>query len=92
MNSFVTRDFDHSWMIPESSVSAKRIREALAIVDAINEAELLAALPAAAIDRHRHQTAESLLGILEKTLRSALIESPTRAAPCRAANKDGRPE
>jgi hypothetical protein len=92
MNSFLNRDFDNGWMIPESCVSAKNIREALCIIDAINEGELLSALPAVAIDRHRHQTAVFLLGILEKTLRDALTEIPTRARPCRAANGSVQPE
>ena len=92
MNSIVTRDFGNSWTIPEVCVSTKHIREALAIVDAINEAELLAALPAAAIDRHRHQTAVFLLAILEKTLRDALIEIPTHALACHATNESPRPE
>ena len=86
MNSFVTRDFETSWAIPESCITARRIREALAIVDAINAGELLAALPASAPDCHRHQTAVSLLGILEKSLREALVETPVTGYPCDAAN------
>jgi hypothetical protein len=92
MNSFITRDFDNGWMIPESCVSAKHLREALAIIDAINAGELLAALPASADDRHRHQTAVSLLGLLERTLRNALTEVPAKARPCQAAKKDTAPE
>jgi len=92
MSSLVTRDFDNGWMIPESCVSAKHIREALSIVDAINAGELLAALPASAIDRHRHQTAVSLLAILEQTLRSALSEFPGQTHPCHAAHTDAPPE
>ena len=78
-------------MIPETCVSAKHIREALAIIDAINAGELLAALPASVNDRHRHQTAVSLLGLLEKTLRNALAAVPAQAHPCQTANKDTAP-
>jgi len=92
MNSFITRDFDDGWMIPETCVSAKHIREALAIIDAINAGELLAALPASVDDRHRHQTAVSLLGLLERTLRNALTTIPVQAHPCQAANKDLAPK
>ena len=92
MNSFITRDFDDGWMIPETCVSAKHIREALAIIDAINAGELLAALPASVDDRHRHQTAVSLLGLLERTLRNALTAVPVQAHPCQAANKDMAPK
>jgi hypothetical protein len=91
MNSFINRDFDDGWMIPEACVSAKHIREALAIIDAINAGELLAALPASVDDRHRHQTAVSLLGLLERALRNALAAVPVQAHPCRAANKDTAP-
>ena len=91
MNSFITRGFDDGWMIPETCASAKHIREALAIIDAVNAGELLAALPASADDRHRHQTAVSLLGLLERTLRDALTAVPTQARPCQAANKDTAP-
>ncbi|MGA7675389.1 MAG: hypothetical protein WCA78_10145 [Rhizomicrobium sp.] len=88
MNSFINRDFDDGWMIPERCVSAKHIHEALAIIDAINAGELLAALPASANECHRHQTAVSLLGLLEKMLRQALSEVPAEVGPCQAANKD----
>jgi hypothetical protein len=88
MNSFITRDFDDGVMIPETCVSAKHIREALAIIDAINAGELLAALPASVDDRHRHQTAVSLLGLLERALRNALTAVPAQTHPCQAANKD----
>lgn len=81
MNSIITRDFESSWTIPESRVSAKHIRDALSIIDAINEGELLCALPAAEADRHRHQTAVSLLGIIEKCLRNALAEAPAAEIP-----------
>ena len=91
MNSLTTRDFDDGWLIPETCLSAKHIREALAIIDAINAGELLAALPASVNDRHRHQTAVSLLGLLERTLRNALIAVPAPAHPCQAANKDTAP-
>ncbi|MGC9953053.1 MAG: hypothetical protein ABSD21_02090 [Rhizomicrobium sp.] len=91
MNSFITRDFDNGWMIPETCVSAKHLREALAIIDAINAGELLAALPASANDCHRHQTAVSLLALLERALRAALTEVPAQAHPCHAANKDTTP-
>jgi hypothetical protein len=87
MNSLINRDFDDGWTIPETCVSAKHIREALAIIDAINAGELLAALPASVDDRHRHQTAVSLLGLLEKTLHNALSGIPAQAHPCQAANK-----
>jgi hypothetical protein len=88
MNSLFIRDFDDGWMIPETCISAKHIREALAIIDAINAGELLAAMPASVNDRHRHQTAVSLLGLLERTLRNALTAVPVQAHPCQAANKD----
>jgi len=88
MNSVITREFESSWMIPESCVSAKHIREALSIIDAINAGELLGALPAAQADRHRHQTAVSLLAILEKSLRNALTDAPAVARPCRAAEAE----
>jgi hypothetical protein len=91
MNSFIARDFDGGWMIPETCVSAKHIREALAIIDAINAGELLAALPASEGDHHRHQTAVSLLGLLERTLRNALAAVPVQAHPCQAAKKDTAP-
>ena len=88
MNSFINRDFDDGWMIPETCIPARQIREALAIIDAINAGELLTALPASVNDYHRHQTAVSLLDLLEKTLRQALNEFPTKAGFCRAANKE----
>lgn len=83
MNSITTRDFESGWMIPENCVSARHVREALSIIDAINAGELLGALPAAEADRHRHQTAVSLLGIVEKSLRNALSDAPAMAQPCR---------
>jgi hypothetical protein len=92
MNSFINRDFDDGWMIPKAHVSAKHFHEALAIIDAINAGELFAALPASENDRHRHQTAVSLLGLLEKTLRQALSEVPANAGPCRAANNEMLPD
>jgi hypothetical protein len=92
MNSFITRDFDNGWMIPETCVSAKHLREALAIIDAINAGELLAALPASTNERHRHQTAVSLLGLLERTLRAALSEVPAQADPCQAVDKNTAPK
>ena len=88
MNSLINRDFDDGWMIPETCVSAKHIREALAIIDAINAGELLAALPALVDDRHRHQTAVSLLDLLERTLRQALTAVPVQARPCQTANNE----
>ena len=88
MNSIVTREFESSWMIAEDCISAKHIREALSIIDAINAGELLGALPAAKADRHRHQTAVSLLGILEKSLRNALTDVPAVERPCRAAGAE----
>lgn len=92
MNSIITRDFDDSWTIPETCVSAKHVREALAILDAINAGELLAALPASEAERHRHQTAVSLLGLLERALRDALAAVPAQAHPCRAEIKDAAPK
>jgi len=83
MNSIISRDFERSWTIPESCASARHIREALSIIDAINAGELLGALPAAEADRHRHQTAVSLLAILEKSLRKALSDAPAATQPCR---------
>jgi len=88
MNSIMAREFESSWMIPESCVSAKRIREALSIIDAINAGELLGALPAAKADRHRHLTAVSLLDILEKSLRNALSDAPAIGRARRAANAE----
>jgi hypothetical protein len=84
MNSFNKRNFKNGWMIPESCASAKHIRDALSIIDAINAGELLAALPASANERHRHQTAVSLLGIVEQTLRDALNAVPTVSQTCHA--------
>ena len=81
MNSIITRDFESSWTNPENCVSAKDVREALSIIDAINAGELLGALPSAEADRHRHQTAVSLLGIIEKCLRNALAEAPAAEIP-----------
>lgn len=74
MGSIVSQDFDKSWALPENCVSEKSVREALSIIDAINAGELLAALPESAADRHRHQTAVSLLAVLEHLLRDALNE------------------
>ncbi|MDE2498682.1 MAG: hypothetical protein KGL56_00710 [Alphaproteobacteria bacterium] len=88
MNSFNKHDFANGWIIPETCASAKHIREALAIIDAINAGELLAALPASANERHRHQTAVSLLGIVERTLRDALNAGPAVGQPCHAAIND----
>ncbi len=92
MNSFNNQDFDDGWMIPETCVSARRIREALAIINSINAGELLAAMPASAGDRHRHQTAVSLLGLLERTLSGALKDIAAGAEPCQAANKGDTPD
>jgi hypothetical protein len=88
MNSFIIRDFDDDSLIPETRISAKPINEALAIIDAINTGELLAALPASVDERHRHQTAVSLLGLLERTLRNALIAVPAKARPSQVMNED----
>ncbi|MBU6296796.1 MAG: hypothetical protein KGJ79_08845 [Alphaproteobacteria bacterium] len=88
MNFFNKQGFENGWMIPETCVSAKHIREALAIIDAINAGELLAALPASASERHRHQTAVSLLSIVERTLRDALDAAPAISEPCRTAVGD----
>ncbi len=83
MNSIINRDFESDLTIPEHYVSAKFVREALSIIDAINAGELLGALPTAQSDRHRHQTAVSLLGILETSLRNALTDASDMALPCR---------
>jgi hypothetical protein len=88
MNSFIIRDFDDDLVIPETRISAKPICEALAIIDAINAGELLSALPASVDERHRHQTAVSLLGLLERTLRNAMSVVPAQVRPSQAANKD----
>ncbi len=45
------------------------INDALAILDSIDEGELLSALPEHAEDRRRHQAAITLLTILEERLR-----------------------
>jgi hypothetical protein len=83
MGSIRTQDFEKSWALPENCVSEKLVREALAIVDAINAGELLAALPEGAADRHRHQTAVSLISVLEHLLREALSDDPIAVKPLR---------
>ncbi len=88
MNSFINRDFTDGWMIPETCVLTKHLHEALAILDAINAGELLAAVPVSADDRHRHQTALTLLDLLERTLRQALSETSNDTDSDRAANKE----
>jgi hypothetical protein len=50
----------------------KSVRQWLAIVQAINAGELLAALPESPYDRQRHQTAVTLLESLEEQLQEAL--------------------
>jgi len=85
MNSIITPDFNGEWAIPVTCVAAKHLHEALAIIDAINAGELLAALPASTSDRHRHEVAVALLGLLERTLHAALGDAPARARPCREA-------
>jgi len=87
MNTFTARDFERGWMIPESCVAAKHIREAISILDAIKAGELLSALPANDADRHRHQTAVNLLDMLERSLHGALGDAPSAAHPCHAAQE-----
>lgn len=88
MNAFNKRDFETGWTIPGPCASTKHIREALSIIDAINAGELLAALPACANERHRHQAAVSLLGIVERTLRDALNAAPTASQTCHTTIND----
>jgi len=85
MNSIITREFDDGWERGGTCIAAQRLREALAIIDAINAGELLAALPTSSSDRHRHQAAVTLLDLLERTLRAALSNAPAGGDPCREA-------
>ena len=48
------------------------IREALAMLDAIDLGGLLEALPESEEDRHRHQTGRTLLAMVEERLRRAV--------------------
>ena len=56
---------------PDQPPLLKAVCDALALLDAINQGDLLAALPASAIDRRRHQTGVSLLDLVETRLRAA---------------------
>ena len=49
-----------------------RIREAVAILNAISVGELLSALPQSPTEQNRHETAVSLLSAMEVLLREAL--------------------
>jgi hypothetical protein len=53
---------------------ADKVRAAIAILDAISMGELLARLPKDEADQHRHETAMSLLEVVEKCLRDALAQ------------------
>jgi hypothetical protein len=81
MVSLIPQDFDNGWALPENCVPAKSVREALSILEAINTGELLAALPEHDSDRRRHETAVSLLGLMERTLREALAGATAAAQP-----------
>lgn len=48
------------------------LQQALAVLEAINQGELLSALPEEADDRERHQTGVTLLGVLEMQIRARL--------------------
>jgi hypothetical protein len=67
-----------SWAASSSSdvleLAGARLREIRAILQAIDEGELLSDLPASAASRLRHQTAVSMLAIADRELMAAIIE------------------
>ncbi len=58
-----------------------RLREMLALLDAIAEGDLLAAAPARAADRNRHKAALSLLSFLTDRLRDLANQLDVEEAP-----------
>lgn len=48
------------------------LQQALALLDAINQGELLSVLPEDEDDRERHQTGVTLLGVLETQIKARL--------------------
>jgi hypothetical protein len=61
-------------LCPRHEATRGRLREIDAILTAIDQGELLAELPAGPGSRARHQAAVSLLAVMQRELRSLILD------------------